>query len=149
MRSGAAVRMGVDDLPRPLIRLSRGASELSAFDLQRGCRMMMDRGRLFTDDWPRYAVWAHVAFWILTALNLVLWFKSLEQIAFSATGTTLFISWFVAAFLVGVAAVSGGRLYLGPLLLTGALARIIGAAIAVGFGMIILIGLGLWHARGG
>lgn len=103
----------------------------------------------FTNDWPQYAVWANIAFWIAFILMLSsLAVSAVSGLVTATTNILLFGIVLVAGFCLGVSAVFSGKLYRGNEIFTktpttGWLARVYGAFLAAGCAVVLLFGWAL------
>jgi hypothetical protein len=109
---------------------------------------------LFTADWPRYAIAAHISFWIASGLLLVALAAALLGLASGQTTVSLFLLWASAGLLLSVSAIFSGKLYVGNQVFsatptTGTAARIRGLVIAAMTGALLLFGYSLTFIRGG
>lgn len=115
--------------------------------------MISDRRPLFTSDWPRYAIAAHVVFWLTSAVFLTSGIASLAGAIRTERSFFMFALWIVTVALVGAAAVCSGKLYSGNQVFsreptTGWPARGLGAVVFLAAAALIIFGYGLTQVRG-
>jgi hypothetical protein len=119
---------------------------------------MSMRGRsnpVFSAEWPKYAVAAHVLFWAVSAClvaGLVLALTT--DLALAHINISLFLLVLVSNLAMGVSAACSGLLYCGNQVfartpMTGWRARATGIAVALASGGLILFGYALTTIRGG
>lgn len=102
----------------------------------------------FTPDWPRYAVVAHVLFWSVSAFFLASCLAGYAGLVGGQIVVSLFWVTIIAAFLLGVAAVASGRLYVGNQVfsrtpLTGWPARLWGLVVSASTVLLMLFAYAL------
>jgi hypothetical protein len=73
--------------------------------------MASTRQPVFTPDWPAYAVAAHMAFWVTTALMTFGWFGAAYRIVEPHVAIKLFFVWLAATAALGLSAMASGKLY--------------------------------------
>lgn len=103
---------------------------------------------LFTPDWPRYAVVAHVVFWGVSGLFLVSCVAGYAGLVGGRIVIALFWGTTIAAFLLGLAGAVSGRLYVGNQVfsrtpLTGWPARMSGLVVSAAVSLIMFFAYGL------
>jgi hypothetical protein len=108
---------------------------------------------LFTADWPRYAVAAHIAFWGSAAVSLVTGCGAIAGLFPSRIALWSLGSAVIAGFVLGVSALTSGRLYVGNQVFdrtptTGWAARLCGAFISLGAAGLIFFAYALTQMRG-
>lgn len=108
---------------------------------------------LFTPDWPRYAVAAHVVFWSSSALLLIGIIAGVAGAVRADYVLWLLAVWISTVFIVGVAALFSGKLYVSGQVFTrtpttGWAARVYGAFVAVSAAVLMLLAYGVTHMRG-
>ena len=108
---------------------------------------------LFTADWPRYIVAAHVLFWSVSAVFLVSCLGGVAGLIGGQIILWLFWSAVASAFLLGLAATCSGKLYVGNQVfrrtpMTGWAARAMGIVVCSMAAFLMLLAYGLTHMRG-
>ena len=108
---------------------------------------------LFTADWPRYAVAAHVVFWVWSALFLAGLIGGFAKLVPGQIVGWLFCIEIVTALILGASAVCSGKLYAGRQVFartpaTGWPARIAGTFVVLGTAALILFAYGLSQVHG-
>lgn len=108
---------------------------------------------LFGPDWPRYAVAAHVVFWLTSAVFLASCVAAFAGALRPDRAFIMFVFWIIAGMLVGVAAMFSGRLYVGNQIFsreptTGWLARLYGAFLFLCAAVLLYLGYAITHVRG-
>ena len=114
---------------------------------------MINRNPLFTADWPRYAMAAHIVFWAVSAVFLASCAGAVAGILPAGTALFLFAIWMVTAGLLGTAAACSGKLYVGNQVfsrtpLTGWPARLAGGLVSAGATSLILFGYAITFLGG-
>jgi hypothetical protein len=103
---------------------------------------------VFTEEWPRYAVVAHVLFWATSAL----FFGACAAAFFKAlpfeVAVMLFLAWVISVSILGIAAACSGKLYRGDQVLsrtpmTGLSARIAGTMATLSALILLVFAYGL------
>jgi hypothetical protein len=103
---------------------------------------------IFSPDWPRYAVAAHILFWIVSMLFLASCVAGYLGMIGGQIALSLFWGAIVAAFLFGLAAIASGRMYVGNQVfrrrpLNGVSARLYGLAVSAGAALLLWFAYGL------
>ncbi len=108
---------------------------------------------LFTPDWPRYAILAHLAFWLSSAALVAAIAAGAAALVSASVGIFIFITWLFTAFSLGCAALISGRIYVGNQIFTrtpttGAPARTVGGFVAGSAGALLFFGYALTTMNG-
>ena len=114
---------------------------------------MVNRRPIFTEDWPRYAVAAHIAFWATSGIFLACCLGAVARLVPTGAALLMFQLWIAAAGLLGAAALYSGKLYVGNQvfarrLLTGWSARTAGGFVFAGALVIIFFGYAITQIHG-
>lgn len=114
--------------------------------------MPVDRRPLFTSDWPRYAIAAHIVFWLTSAVFLLTCAGAIAGLVRVERAFFMLAIWIVASLLVGASALFSGRLYMGNQVFpreptTGWAARVVGAFLFLAAAVLLLFGYGLLMVR--
>jgi hypothetical protein len=112
---------------------------------------MMAKGPVFTPEWPRYAVLAHIVFWGVSALFLLSCIAGYAGLIGGQIVIILFWLFFVSGFALCLSSVFSGRLYVGNQVfarqpLIGWAARLTGIALTPLFAFVMWFVYGLLFA---
>ena len=109
---------------------------------------------LFTPDWPRYAILAHLAFWLSSAALVAAIAAGAAGLVPGRVGIFLFVIWLFSALLFGGAALMSGKVYVGKQVFarvptTGLPARMVGGFVVAAAGALLLFGYMLTTVHSG
>lgn len=109
---------------------------------------------LFDSSWPRYAIAGHRVFWAASSLLVAGCIGAFAGLISGQTFVWLFWSELAASFLLGMAAIFSGKLYVGIQVLTrtplnGWTARAVGFFVSASAATLILFAYALSFIRGG
>ncbi len=110
----------------------------------------MAKGPVFTPEWPRYAVWAHVVCWTVSALFLLSCVAGYGGLIGGQVVISLFWLTIASAFGLSLAAAFSGRLYVGNQVfsrrpIVGWVARSVGVILAAVTAFIMFFAYGLLY----
>ncbi len=110
----------------------------------------MPKGPIFTSEWPRYAVVAHVVFWSVSALFFLSCLAGYGGLIGGQVVVALFWVTIVSAFALSLAAAFSGRLYVGNQVFSrrpiiGWVARSLGVTFAALTAFIMIFAYGLLY----
>jgi hypothetical protein len=103
---------------------------------------------LFTADWPRYAVAAHILFWATSALLFCAILAACAKVFSFGPAAILFLAWILSGSILGAAAACSGKLYTGDRVfsrkpITGWPARIAGTLALLSTAILLVFAYGL------
>lgn len=110
--------------------------------------MLVDHRPLFTSDWPRYAIAAHIVFWLTSAVFLLTCVGAIAGLMRAERAFVMLAIWLVSCAFIGASALFSGKLYSGHQVfsrapMTGWSARVLGALVLLSSATILLLGYGL------
>jgi len=108
---------------------------------------------IFGPEWPRYAIAAHVIFWLTSAVFLASCVAAFAGAQRPDRSFIMFVIWIVAGLLIGAAAMCSGKLYFGNQIFareptTGWSARLAGAFLFLCAAVLLYLGYAITHVRG-
>lgn len=98
---------------------------------------------LFSSDWPRYAIAAHIVFWAASALMIVTGLAAFAGLVSRQLFIWFLWLWIISGLALSLAAAYSAKLYVGDQVFkrtptTGWSARLIGILLSAGIGLLFL-----------
>lgn len=115
--------------------------------------MSVNMRPLFTPDWPRYAILAHLASWLSSAALVAAIAAGAAGLVSASVAIFVFVVWLFTALLLGGAALMSGKVYLSGQVFarvptTGLPARMVGGFLVAAAGALLFFGYALTTMNG-